>query len=56
VEDIDDELVNPTDKRVFAIASAFQVEYSVLVHPSYVLSGAAMNDVSTGDDLANDLT
>ncbi|KAJ8582906.1 glutathione synthetase ATP-binding domain-like protein [Rhizopogon salebrosus TDB-379] len=30
--------------------------YPVLVHPSYVLSGAAMNVVSTGDDLANYLT
>jgi carbamoyl-phosphate synthase/aspartate carbamoyltransferase len=29
VEDIDEELVNPTDKRIFAIASAFHQGYSV---------------------------
>ncbi|KAJ2935773.1 hypothetical protein H1R20_g1321, partial [Candolleomyces eurysporus] len=29
VEDIDEELVNPTDKRVFAINTAFHREYSV---------------------------
>ncbi|EIW77899.1 carbamoyl-phosphate synth [Coniophora puteana RWD-64-598 SS2] len=29
VEDIDEELVNPTDKRIFAIASAFHRGYSV---------------------------
>ncbi|KAH7910796.1 hypothetical protein BJ138DRAFT_67433 [Hygrophoropsis aurantiaca] len=32
------------------------VGYPVLVRPSYVLSGAAMNVVSTGDDLSNYLT
>jgi carbamoyl-phosphate synthase / aspartate carbamoyltransferase len=32
------------------------VGYPVLVRPSYVLSGAAMNVVSTGDDLATYLT
>ncbi|KIY44719.1 carbamoyl-phosphate synth [Fistulina hepatica ATCC 64428] len=32
------------------------VGYPVLVRPSYVLSGAAMNVVSTGDDLQNYLT
>ena len=29
VEDIDEELVNPTDKRVFAISTAFHRGYSV---------------------------
>jgi carbamoyl-phosphate synthase/aspartate carbamoyltransferase len=29
VDDIDEELVNPTDKRIFAIADAFQRGYSV---------------------------
>ena len=29
VEDIDEELVNPTDKRIFAISSAFCRSYSV---------------------------
>lgn len=29
VEDIDEELVNPTDKRVFAINTAFHRGYSV---------------------------
>ncbi|KAF9446648.1 aspartate carbamoyltransferase [Macrolepiota fuliginosa MF-IS2] len=33
-----------------------KVGYPVLVRPSYVLSGAAMNVVSTGDDLINYLT
>ncbi|KAJ6482083.1 hypothetical protein C8R47DRAFT_583427 [Mycena vitilis] len=33
-----------------------KVGYPVLVRPSYVLSGAAMNVVSTGDDLLNYLT
>ncbi|KAF8184370.1 hypothetical protein K438DRAFT_1766444 [Mycena galopus ATCC 62051] len=33
-----------------------KVGYPVLVRPSYVLSGAAMNVVSTGDDLSNYLT
>ncbi|PPQ67770.1 hypothetical protein CVT25_009074 [Psilocybe cyanescens] len=33
-----------------------KVGYPVLVRPSYVLSGAAMNVVSTNDDLANYLT
>ncbi|KAF5319192.1 hypothetical protein D9619_008745 [Psilocybe cf. subviscida] len=33
-----------------------KVGYPVLVRPSYVLSGAAMNVVSTEDDLANYLT
>jgi carbamoyl-phosphate synthase/aspartate carbamoyltransferase len=33
-----------------------KVGYPVLVRPSYVLSGAAMNVVSTKDDLANYLT
>ncbi|KAJ6510119.1 isoaspartyl dipeptidase-like protein [Mycena vitilis] len=33
-----------------------KVGYPVLVRPSYVLSGAAMNAVSTGDDLLNYLT
>lgn len=39
----------------FAEAKAFcqQVGYPVLVRPSYVLSGAAMNVVSTEDDLSN---
>ncbi|KXN91343.1 Protein pyrABCN [Leucoagaricus sp. SymC.cos] len=42
----------------FEEATAFcdKVGYPVLVRPSYVLSGAAMNVVSTGDDLANYLT
>ncbi|KAF9072427.1 hypothetical protein BDP27DRAFT_1391368 [Rhodocollybia butyracea] len=42
----------------FKEAEAFceKVGYPVLVRPSYVLSGAAMNVVSTGDDLANYLT
>ncbi|KAJ3989224.1 hypothetical protein F5890DRAFT_1487470 [Lentinula detonsa] len=42
----------------FEEAEAFceKVGYPVLVRPSYVLSGAAMNVVSTGDDLANYLT
>ncbi|KAF7290659.1 Bifunctional pyrimidine biosynthesis protein [Mycena indigotica] len=41
-----------------AEAEAFceKVGYPVLVRPSYVLSGAAMNVVSTVDDLANYLT
>jgi carbamoyl-phosphate synthase/aspartate carbamoyltransferase len=29
VDDIDEELTNPTDKRIFAIADAFQRGYSV---------------------------
>ena len=29
VEDIDEELVNPTDKRIFAINTAFHRGYSV---------------------------
>ena len=29
VEDIDEELMNPTDKRIFAIAAAFHRGYSV---------------------------
>ncbi|KAI0065216.1 carbamoyl-phosphate synth [Artomyces pyxidatus] len=39
----------------FEEAEAFceTVGYPVLVRPSYVLSGAAMNVVSTGDDLSN---
>lgn len=42
----------------FEEAEAFceSVGYPVLVRPSYVLSGAAMNVVSTGDDLSNYLT
>ena len=42
----------------FEDASSFcqAVGYPVLVRPSYVLSGAAMNVVSTSDDLANYLT
>ncbi|TFK38441.1 carbamoyl-phosphate synthase [Crucibulum laeve] len=42
----------------FEHAAAFcdKVGYPVLVRPSYVLSGAAMNVVSTSDDLANYLT
>ncbi|KAK0187138.1 hypothetical protein F5146DRAFT_765194 [Armillaria mellea] len=42
----------------FDEADAFceKVGYPVLVRPSYVLSGAAMNVVSTGDDLQNYLT
>ncbi|KAF9530656.1 carbamoyl-phosphate synthase [Crepidotus variabilis] len=42
----------------FEAASEFceKVGYPVLVRPSYVLSGAAMNVVSTSDDLANYLT
>ncbi|KAJ3572061.1 hypothetical protein NP233_g3336 [Leucocoprinus birnbaumii] len=42
----------------FEEAKAFcdKVGYPVLVRPSYVLSGAAMNVVSTQDDLANYLT
>ncbi|KAG5636336.1 hypothetical protein H0H81_008387 [Sphagnurus paluster] len=42
----------------FEEATAFcdKVGYPVLVRPSYVLSGAAMNVVSTGDDLENYLT
>jgi carbamoyl-phosphate synthase/aspartate carbamoyltransferase len=39
-----------------ALAFCDSVGYPVLVRPSYVLSGAAMNVVSTGDDLANYLT
>ncbi|CAK5278005.1 unnamed protein product [Mycena citricolor] len=42
----------------FDEAEAFceRVGYPVLVRPSYVLSGAAMNVVSSGDDLSNYLT
>ncbi|EJD38344.1 carbamoyl-phosphate synth [Auricularia subglabra TFB-10046 SS5] len=42
----------------FEEAHAFcsKVGYPVLVRPSYVLSGAAMNVVSTADDLSNYLT
>ncbi|XP_006456591.1 hypothetical protein AGABI2DRAFT_188488 [Agaricus bisporus var. bisporus H97] len=42
----------------FEEATAFcdKVGYPVLVRPSYVLSGAAMNVVSTGDDLINYLS
>jgi carbamoyl-phosphate synthase/aspartate carbamoyltransferase len=29
VEDVDEELVNPTDKRIFAISTAFYRGYSV---------------------------
>jgi carbamoyl-phosphate synthase/aspartate carbamoyltransferase len=29
VEDVDEELVNPTDKRIFAISTAFHRGYSV---------------------------
>ncbi len=29
VEDIDEELVNPTDKRIFAISTAFHRGYSI---------------------------
>ena len=29
MDDIDEELVNPTDKRIFAIAGAFRRGYSV---------------------------
>ena len=29
MEDVDEELVNPTDKRVFAISTAFHRGYSV---------------------------
>jgi carbamoyl-phosphate synthase/aspartate carbamoyltransferase len=36
-----------------ALAFCDSVGYPVLVRPSYVLSGATMNIVSTGDDLAN---
>ncbi|KIJ57802.1 hypothetical protein HYDPIDRAFT_64474, partial [Hydnomerulius pinastri MD-312] len=39
-----------------ALAFCDSVGYPVLVRPSYVLSGAAMNVVSTGDDLSNYLT
>ncbi|KAK0470652.1 hypothetical protein IW261DRAFT_1516162 [Armillaria novae-zelandiae] len=39
-----------------AYAFCEKVGYPVLVRPSYVLSGAAMNVVSTGDDLQNYLT
>ncbi|KAN0078141.1 hypothetical protein V8E55_010198 [Tylopilus felleus] len=39
-----------------ALAFCESVGYPVLVRPSYVLSGAAMNVVSTGDDLSNYLT
>ncbi|KAF8840122.1 carbamoyl-phosphate synth [Paxillus ammoniavirescens] len=39
-----------------ALAFCNSVGYPVLVRPSYVLSGAAMNVVSTGDDLSNYLT
>ncbi|KAG6902396.1 hypothetical protein C0995_000601 [Termitomyces sp. Mi166 len=39
-----------------ALAFCDKVGYPVLVRPSYVLSGAAMNVVSTGDDLENYLT
>ncbi|KAJ7579732.1 hypothetical protein C8J56DRAFT_1104613 [Mycena floridula] len=39
-----------------AYAFCEKVGYPVLVRPSYVLSGAAMNVVSTGDDLSNYLT
>ncbi|KAF8959105.1 hypothetical protein BDZ97DRAFT_2045785 [Flammula alnicola] len=42
----------------FKAATEFcdKVGYPVLVRPSYVLSGAAMNVVSTSDDLSNYLT
>ncbi|GLB42734.1 putative carbamoyl-phosphate synthase small chain, CPSase domain [Lyophyllum shimeji] len=39
-----------------ALAFCDKVGFPVLVRPSYVLSGAAMNVVSTGDDLENYLT
>jgi carbamoyl-phosphate synthase / aspartate carbamoyltransferase len=39
-----------------AYAFCEKVGYPVLVRPSYVLSGAAMNVVSTADDLSNYLT
>ncbi|KAG6885102.1 hypothetical protein C0993_005869 [Termitomyces sp. T159_Od127] len=39
-----------------ALAFCDKVGYPVLVRPSYVLSGAAMNVVSTGDDLETYLT
>ncbi|KAF8430790.1 hypothetical protein L210DRAFT_3417169, partial [Boletus edulis BED1] len=39
-----------------ALTFCESVGYPVLVRPSYVLSGAAMNVVSTGDDLSNYLT
>ncbi|KAF9221125.1 carbamoyl-phosphate synth [Gyrodon lividus] len=39
-----------------ALTFCRSVGYPVLVRPSYVLSGAAMNVVSTGDDLSNYLT
>jgi carbamoyl-phosphate synthase/aspartate carbamoyltransferase len=29
VDDVDEELINPTDKRLFAIANAFDLGYSV---------------------------
>ncbi|KAG6370166.1 carbamoylphosphate synthetase [Boletus reticuloceps] len=39
-----------------ALTFCESVGYPVRVRPSYVLSGAAMNVVSTGDDLLNYLT
>jgi carbamoyl-phosphate synthase/aspartate carbamoyltransferase len=39
-----------------ALAFCDSVGYPVLVRPSYVLSGAAMNVASTGDELSNYLT
>ncbi|KAK1216897.1 Carbamoyl-phosphate synthase [Marasmius sp. AFHP31] len=50
----------PQWKEMTSIEEAYafceKVGYPVLVRPSYVLSGAAMNVVSTADDLSNYLT
>ncbi|KAL0578161.1 Carbamoyl-phosphate synthase [Marasmius crinis-equi] len=50
----------PQWKEMTSIEEAYsfceKVGYPVLVRPSYVLSGAAMNVVSTPDDLSNYLT
>ncbi|KAG7088179.1 hypothetical protein E1B28_012198 [Marasmius oreades] len=50
----------PLWKEMTSIEEAYafcdKVGYPVLVRPSYVLSGAAMNVVSTADDLSNYLT
>ncbi|EEB87375.1 hypothetical protein MPER_15285, partial [Moniliophthora perniciosa FA553] len=50
----------PLWKEMTSIEEAYvfcdKVGYPVLVRPSYVLSGAAMNVVSTADDLSNYIT
>ena len=54
--DIDQPLWKELSRFDAAAEFCEKVGYPVLVRPSYVLSGAAMNVVSTSDDLANYLT